>query len=28
MGICAQELRQWVIKPTLKRLGVYSKTAE
>lgn len=28
MGICAEELRQWVIKPTLKRLGVYSKTAE
>jgi len=28
MGICATELRQWVIKPTLKRLGVYSKAAE
>lgn len=28
MGICAKELRQWVIKPTLKRLGVYSKVAE
>jgi hypothetical protein len=28
MGICAAELRQWVIKPTLKRLGVYSKAAE
>ena len=28
MGICAEELRQWVIKPTLKRLGVYSKAAE
>ena len=28
MGICAEELRQWVIKPTLKRLGVYSKSAE
>lgn len=28
MGICANELRQWVIKPTLKRLGVYSKAAE
>jgi hypothetical protein len=28
MGICASELRQWVIKPTLKRLGVYSKAAE
>ena len=28
MGICASELRQWVIKPTLKRLGIYSKAAE
>lgn len=28
MGICAEELSQWVIKPTLKRLGVYSKAAE
>jgi hypothetical protein len=28
MGICAAELRRWVIKPTLKRLGVYSKAAE
>lgn len=28
MGICAEELRQWVIKPTLKRLGAYSKSAE
>ena len=28
MGICANELRQWVIKPTLKRLGVHSKAAE
>jgi len=28
MGICAEELRLWVIKPTLKRLGVYSKAAE
>lgn len=28
MGICAKELRQWVIKPTLKRLGIYSKAAE
>ena len=28
MGICAEELRLLVIKPTLKRLGVYSKTAE
>jgi hypothetical protein len=28
MGICVAELRRWVIKPTLKRLGVYSKAAE
>lgn len=28
MGICAKELREWVIKPTLKRLGVYNKIAE
>jgi len=28
MGICAEELRQWVIKPTLKRIGQYSKAAE
>jgi hypothetical protein len=28
MGICAAELRRWVIKPTLKRLGVYSRAAE
>ncbi|NRA24856.1 MAG: hypothetical protein HRU08_10370 [Oleispira sp.] len=28
MGLCAAELRQCVIKPTLKRLGVYSKAAE
>ena len=28
MGICAEELRILVIKPTLKRLGTYSKAAE
>lgn len=28
MGICAQELVRWVIRPTLQRLGVTSRTAE
>ena len=27
MGICAQELKQWVIKPTLSRLDIHNKAA-
>ncbi len=28
MGICAKELREYVIRPTLKQLGQYSRAAE
>ena len=28
MGICARELRQYVVRPTLKHLGMWSLTAE
>lgn len=28
MGICAKELRHYVVRPTLKHLGVWSKDAE
>jgi hypothetical protein len=28
MGICAKELREYVIRPTLKQIGQYSRAAE
>ena len=28
MGICARELRHYVVRPTLKHMGIWSQTAE